>query len=181
MPLNVAAAWKLQADLVLNTPDRLLLNGSSPDGFAALAGRSGSKDKVQVLLNNYQLNYDIVREIAALTVPLLNTSTTAYPLIQPNGLFNGEQACFQPGTQFFLSVCQTYVQATIRNNTSTAYKLIVENLPWDKTPTYEVDIQRVGGGMVHQIHQVVEDVGNSINITVPFPANTQDLISISKL
>jgi len=70
-PLNVAAAWKLQADLVLNTPNRLQLQGDSPNGFAALAGRSGGDEEygeVQVLLNNYQLDYDIPREIANGTV-----------------------------------------------------------------------------------------------------------------
>ena len=99
-PLNVAAAWKLQASLVQDTPNRLSLTGSSPDGFAALAGRSNSK--VQVLLNNYQLNYDIVREIANITVcrgvdeirfianfitqaPYINASTAAYPVLQSNG------------------------------------------------------------------------------------------------
>ena len=67
-PLNIAAAWKLQSSLVQDTPNRLSLQGSSPDGFAALAGRSISKNEVQILLNNYQLNYDIVREIANITV-----------------------------------------------------------------------------------------------------------------
>jgi hypothetical protein len=65
IPLNIAAAWKLQAELVLQTPVRVKLSGDSPDGFAALAGRSDHKDEVQILLNNYQLNYDIPREIAA--------------------------------------------------------------------------------------------------------------------
>lgn len=65
VPLNVASAWKLQAELVMQTPIRVKLDGSSPDGFAALAGRSASRNQVQILLNNYQLNYDIPREIAA--------------------------------------------------------------------------------------------------------------------
>lgn len=67
-PLNVAAAWKLQADLVLDTPERLSLEGASSNGFAALAGRSEQTHEVQVLLNNYQLDYDIPRQIANGTV-----------------------------------------------------------------------------------------------------------------
>lgn len=105
MPMNVAAAWKRQAELVLQTPNRLHLDGSSPDGFAALAGSSSSsKQQVQILLNNYQSDYDIAREIAAQLVSdeiardslavlqltlrkvlYMNTSTTACPLIQENG------------------------------------------------------------------------------------------------
>jgi hypothetical protein len=69
VPLNMAAAWKLQGKLVTKTPDRVQVNGSSPDGFAVLAGRSKTRDEVRILLNNYQLlNYDIIREIAAQTV-----------------------------------------------------------------------------------------------------------------
>jgi len=63
--LNVAAAWKLQGDLVATTPQRLQLSGASGNGFAALAGQSTGRTRVQILLNNYQPNYDIAREIAA--------------------------------------------------------------------------------------------------------------------
>jgi len=65
--LNVAAAWKLQGDLVVTTPQRLQLSGASGNGFAALAGQSAGRTRVQILLNNYQPNYDIAREIAAQT------------------------------------------------------------------------------------------------------------------
>lgn len=65
IPLNVAAAWKLQGSLVLKTPQRVQLLGASSNGFAALAGRSNSGSLVQILLNNYQPNYDIAREFAA--------------------------------------------------------------------------------------------------------------------
>lgn len=70
-PLNIAAAWKLQGDLVVNASDRLGLHGVSDDGFAALAGRDGGRGGVQVLLNNYQPNYEIAREIAAEMVCML--------------------------------------------------------------------------------------------------------------
>lgn len=82
-PYNIAHAWKLQYELVSQTPQRVKLSGNSSNGFAALAG--ASPNKVQVFLNNYQLNYDIAREIANGTVPYLNASTSAYPLIQENG------------------------------------------------------------------------------------------------
>jgi hypothetical protein len=83
--------------------------GSSADGFAALAGISTDRTKVQTLLNNYQFDFDIATEITAqivslfinrglyelffafaksccrLQVPILNTSTSAYPLLQDNG------------------------------------------------------------------------------------------------
>ena len=118
IPLNVAAAWKLQAELVLNTPNRIGLESFDDQGFAVIAGAGMKMDShqnmVQVLLNNYQLDYDIVREIAAQTAPYINTSTAAYPLIQENGrmspqllflyevtlltslhaVLNGEEACF---------------------------------------------------------------------------------------
>jgi len=68
IPLNIAAAWKLQASLVTQTPQRLQLDGHSSSGFAALAGRSNCQDQVQILLGNYQVNYDIPREIAGVLV-----------------------------------------------------------------------------------------------------------------
>ncbi|KAK4540359.1 hypothetical protein LTR36_009316 [Oleoguttula mirabilis] len=79
VPLNVAAAWKLQAELVVNTPDRLELEGASPNGFAALAGGNGGEE-VQILLNNYQLDYDIPREIANGTVGRHSSASFAYTL-----------------------------------------------------------------------------------------------------
>lgn len=85
VPLDVADAWKLQWQLISATPQRVRLHGDSSDGFAALSGRSADGRQVQILLNNYQLDYDIVREIAAQQAPFYNSSTTAYPIIQPNG------------------------------------------------------------------------------------------------
>ncbi|KAJ9246967.1 hypothetical protein DTO207G8_8427 [Paecilomyces variotii] len=85
IPLNVAKAWLLQGKLVTETSHRVKVNGSSEDGFAALAGISTDRTKVQVLLNNYQFDYDIAREITTKMVPMLNKSASAYPLIQENG------------------------------------------------------------------------------------------------
>lgn len=65
IPLNAAKAWYLQGKLVTETSQRVQVDGSSPDGFAALAGASTSGTQVQVLLNNYQFDYDVVTEITA--------------------------------------------------------------------------------------------------------------------
>ena len=65
VPLAAAKAFKLQGNLVLKTPNRVKVSaGHSENGFAVLAGRSTDLATVQVLLNNYQLNYDIPKEIA---------------------------------------------------------------------------------------------------------------------
>ncbi|OJJ42277.1 hypothetical protein ASPZODRAFT_20604 [Penicilliopsis zonata CBS 506.65] len=180
VPLNAAAAWRLQADLVVNASSRLEVRGSSPDGFAVLAGRSATADEVQVLLNNYQLDYDIPRQIAAVMAPELNTSTTADPIIQSNGLLNGEQACLLPGTAAVIPVCQTFLEATVRNNTSQGYQLNITNLPWDATTSYEVQIARVGGGQVYHVVQEAIGSGNSFEITLDLPGNAQDLVKIRK-
>jgi hypothetical protein len=180
-PLPAAAAWLLQADLILHTPTRLALTGSSPDGFAALAGIDSSNTIVNILLNNYQPDYDIAREIAAIAAPLINASTAAYPLIQENGLFNGEQACFNPGTQFFIPVCQTYVQATIRDNACDGYKLVVQHLPWGKDTKWSAEIKRVGGGSVMKEVKTFEGKGRTLKVQVPFPPNAVDLISVTRL
>ncbi|KAJ5526162.1 hypothetical protein N7494_012812 [Penicillium frequentans] len=66
--LNQAAAWGLQAQLISATPERVQVEGSSSDGFAVLAGRSSTPNVVQVLLNNYQPDYDMISEITHATV-----------------------------------------------------------------------------------------------------------------
>lgn len=66
--LNQAAAWGLQAQLISATPERVQVKGSSSDGFAVLAGRSSTPNVVQVLLNNYQPDYDMISEITNATV-----------------------------------------------------------------------------------------------------------------
>ncbi|KAK5119239.1 hypothetical protein LTR85_007853 [Meristemomyces frigidus] len=164
--LNVAAAWKLQASLVLNTPDRLSLDGASSNGFAALAGCSEGMDEVQILLNNYQLDYDIPRQIANGT---------------PNGLLNGEQECFYTGNPlFYIPICQTFPQATIRNNTATSYRLKVTALPWSEHTKYDVVVQRVGDGDVHRTILKKQGQGCQLDMTLRFPANAQDLVTIRK-
>jgi len=65
IPLNAAKAWLLQGRLVTETNNRLKVVGGSEDGFAALAGISTNLTKVQILLNNYQLDFDIATEITA--------------------------------------------------------------------------------------------------------------------
>lgn len=70
IPLNAAKALLLQAKLVTETPYRVAVDGSSEDGFAVLAGHSADHTKVQVLLNNYQLDYDIVREVTSQIVSI---------------------------------------------------------------------------------------------------------------
>lgn len=73
IPLNAAKAWLLQGKLVTQTPNRVKVVGSSADGFGALAGVSVDHAKVQVLLNNFQLNYNIATEITAQMVSQMET------------------------------------------------------------------------------------------------------------
>lgn len=68
VPLPVAAAFKLQKELVVGTPQKLQLGRSSVDGFVVLAGRTETGHVVKVLLNNYQVDYDVLREITAILV-----------------------------------------------------------------------------------------------------------------
>lgn len=181
IPLNDAAVWLLQASLILQTPTRLSLTGSCPDGFAALAGIFPSNPTVNILPNNYQPDYAIAREFAAIAGPLINTSTATYPLIQKNGLFNGEQACFKPGTQFVIPVCQTYVQAKIREKTSNAYDVVFENLPWGDSTGWRVEVRRVGGGSVGEVGREFKGVGRRVRVEGAFLANAVDLISVVRL
>ncbi|KAJ5784504.1 uncharacterized protein N7503_009716 [Penicillium pulvis] len=173
--LNQAAAWSLQAQLISATPERVQVEGSSNDGFAVLAGRSTTPDVVQVLLNNYQPDYDMVSEITNAMLPFLNASTSAYPILQENGLFNGEQACLKSNnTRFIVAVCNTFPQAKVRDNRTKQYHLIIENLPWNESDDYEVFLHRVGGQNVSSIHTLQS--GRELH--VPIPVNAQDLITI---
>lgn len=74
IPLSAAKALLLQANLVGQSPNRVKVQGSSDDGFAVLAGVSTDNTKLQILLNNYQLNYDIVTQTTTQIVshPMLN-------------------------------------------------------------------------------------------------------------
>lgn len=95
IPLNVAKAWLLQGKLVTETSHRVKVNGSSEDGFAALAGISTDRTKVQVLLNNYQFDYDIAREITTKMVRTW-TRTSVYLYSNRVNLLGSyvEQVCF---------------------------------------------------------------------------------------
>ncbi|KAL3440141.1 hypothetical protein BJX65DRAFT_316954 [Aspergillus insuetus] len=175
IPLNAAKAWLLQAKLVTETANRIKVVGSSEDGFAALAGVSTNRTKVQILLNNYQFDYDIATEITAQMVPMLNTSASAYPLLQESGLLNGESTCFITGA------CMTFHQATVRNNTSKAYHLHVTGLPWDDSDSYELEVKRVANGVTNSTYLRKTGWGNVAHLAIPFPANAQDLIVVQKV
>ncbi|KAL3496925.1 hypothetical protein BJX62DRAFT_232121 [Aspergillus germanicus] len=168
--LNQASAWALQAQLLCETPKRVSVEeGSSSDGFAVLAGRSSARDTVHVLLNNYQPRYDMIREITDGMVPYINASTAAYPLLQGNGLFNGEQSCFNTNnTRFIVAVCNTFPNATMRENTTKAYRLVITNLPWSNFDAYEVSFQRVGGEKHRSSTQRLAEVPLSVRASPVF-------------
>lgn len=91
------------------------------------------------------------------------------------------------------------MQVTIRDNESDSYRLVVNNLPWDARSSYVLQIQRVGDGEVYQVYRTVHGNGNCIGMTskilvfslfradlvveftVPFGANAQDLVTITKV
>ncbi|KAL3462521.1 hypothetical protein BJX64DRAFT_288210 [Aspergillus heterothallicus] len=175
IPLNAAKAWLLQAKLVTETANRVKVAGSSEDGFAALAGVSTNRTKVQVLLNNYQFDYDIATEITAQMVPMLNTSASAYPLLQESGLLNGESTCFITGA------CMTFHLATVRNNTSKAYHLHVTGLPWKDSDSYELQVKRVANGVNNSTYLRRTGRGNVADLAIQFPPNAQDLIVLQKV
>ncbi|CAI7633555.1 unnamed protein product [Penicillium palitans] len=157
IPLNVAKAWFLQGKLVTDTKNRMNVFGSSEDGFAALAGISDDRTKVQILLNNYQFDFDIATEITTQMIPILNTSASASPLLQDNGLLNGESTCFISGA------CMTFPKATVRNNTSIAYRLHITGLPWQETDTYELQVQRVANGVTNSTYLSKNGKGHNIS------------------
>ncbi|OJJ46531.1 hypothetical protein ASPZODRAFT_142343 [Penicilliopsis zonata CBS 506.65] len=136
---NAGAAWVLSGQFVTETANRLALTGSSPDGFTALAGISDEEDQVQIMLNNYQVDYDILRQNTVQLITELDVNVSASPITQENGLFNGEQACFTFDDNAVLG-CTTFMQPIIRDNHATAYALEVKNLPWSSSTKYTAEI-----------------------------------------
>ncbi|KIW95009.1 uncharacterized protein Z519_04989 [Cladophialophora bantiana CBS 173.52] len=177
IPRNVAKAWVNYINFLNRTPNRLEVSGGSSDGFAVLAGRSNDTHQIQVFLNNYQLDYTVPQEI----LPYLNSSTLAYLPVKPDGLINGDQVCFADGNQLFLfPSCVTFAPVSQRNNTSNTYRLRVSDLPWNSTTRYYIDILRVGGSNATTLEFTREGQGSNLDITLDFPANAQDLITITK-
>lgn len=86
IPRNIAIAWLNYMSLLNQTPNRLELSGSSADGFAAIAGRSDDNNTVQVFLNNYQLDYEIPREI-------LTELASIYLFIKLEAAANNSTSC----------------------------------------------------------------------------------------
>lgn len=119
--------------------------------------------------------------------------TTQLNFDSPSTVLNGEQACFLTGA------CLTFAQATVRNNTSEAYHLQLVGLPWSDTEGYKIEVLRVADNVNQQIYLSREGHGNVIgrcrlkylfgaeqtltvlDITLPFPANAQDLVSVEKV
>lgn len=102
----------------------------------------------------------------------------------------------------------TFHQATVRNNTSKAYNISVVGLPWKESDGYELKVRRVANGVTNSTYlqrtgqgnvigeflfpcqMIIQTYGclsaiscltNSADLTVPFPPNAQDLITVQKL
>lgn len=60
--------------------------------------------------------------------------------------------------------CVTFAPVSERNNTSNAYRLRINDLPWNSTTRYYIDVQRVGGTNATTLEFTFEGQGSSIGI-----------------
>jgi hypothetical protein len=56
----------------------------------------------------------------------------------------------------------TFHQATVRNNTSNAYRLHITGLPWEETDKYELQVQRVANGVTNSTYLWENGKGDTI-------------------
>lgn len=54
----------------------------------------------------------------------------------------------------------TFPQATQRNNTSTAYKITIVELPWGDSDEYELEVHRVANDVTNSTYLLKRGQGN---------------------
>lgn len=140
-----------------------------------------------------------------MALPVLNGQQACFKLGNPLFYVPGKNDFYRtmPGSRLtVLLVCLAFPQAVEHDNSANSYKLHVANLPWSASTQYKVTVARVGGagmystafrptfqqftgkgktlGTYHLMREKGALTDWILDVTINFPANTQDLVTIEK-
>lgn len=143
---------------MLDTPQRLRVEGVDTFGFAAIAGRSQDGDSVQILISNYAIPADF--KLLGLKIPA--------ELLKPGG-----------GIPDLSKVRSLPPRDDITYRDNAGYNLTVNNLPWGKTP-FSVKRYRINQTLNLDLVEERSGSGGNLTLSSPLAPDAVELIILHR-
>ncbi len=152
---KTAYTFKAMGEM-LATPRRLAVEGADTFGFAALAGRSVSKDTVQILISNYM----IPTHLHAMEMP-------------------PDVAKTLPPTLDFSKIRSLPRREDIVYRDNAGYDLTIDNLPWGKG-AFSIKRYRIDKSNNLDLVEEKSGSGGSVNLANTMAADAVELVVVRK-
>jgi xylan 1,4-beta-xylosidase len=143
---------------MLDTPQRLPVEGSDTFGFAALAGRSNDGNTVQILISNYAIPANYKPDLMPMPPELQKTSPPMPDMSKVK----------------FLPLRHDIVY---RDNAG--YKLAIKNLPWGLAP-FSVQRYRISKTENFDLIETGSGKDGILNLSHSLPTDTVELIVLKR-
>jgi xylan 1,4-beta-xylosidase len=155
---KTAYAFKAMGKM-LDTPQRIALDGTDTFGFAGLAGRSADGKTVQVLLSNYAIPAGYKPKDMHMPVELEDPSAPSQ--------FDAHKYKFLPNRN----------DIVYRDNAG--YSLTIKNLPWGNA-AFTVKRYRVSKNQRLELVEEKAASGETLTLTNPLPTDTVELLVLER-
>jgi hypothetical protein len=139
---------------MLDTPQRLPVQGTDTFGFAAIAGRSADGKTVQILISNYSIPAGFKPHM--LQMP-------------PESIKAG------PPLPDFSKIKFLPPRADIVYRDNAGYRLMIDNLPWGKKP-FDVKRYLISKKQDFDLVEETSATGGSLKLSSPLAPNAVELI-----
>jgi hypothetical protein len=143
---------------MLDTPQRLDVNGADTFGFAALAGRSADGKTVQILLSNYAIPADYKPDLMPMPADLQKAS---------------------PPMPDFSKVKFLPLRTGIQYHDNLGYNLTIDNLPWGNA-AFTIKRYRISPTQNFDLIENSAGRSGALNLVNAFPPDTVELIVLER-
>jgi xylan 1,4-beta-xylosidase len=143
---------------MLDTPQRLAVEGTDTFGFAALAGRSGDGDTVQIIISNYAIPAGF--KLNPMQIP-------------------PEVAKALPPQLDFSKVKSLPRRTDIVYRDNSGYSLTIDNLPWGAAP-FSIKRYRISKAENLDLVEEKSGAGSSFHLSSPLAPDAVELIVLRR-
>lgn len=150
---KTAYAFKAMGEM-LDTPQRLAVEGTDTFGLAALAGRSADGNTVQVLISNYEIPHNYKPDLMPMPAELQKAA---------------------PPTPDMSKVKFLPLRTDIIYRDNRGYKLTIRNLPWG-VATFSIKRYRISKTQNLDLEEEKSARGNSFDLTTALAPDALELI-----
>jgi hypothetical protein len=156
-PYKTAFAFKAMGEM-LNTPQRLRVEGTDTFGLAALAGRSADGNTVQVFISNYAIPAGYKPNYMPMPAAVLEQLPPHSGAAPEKGLARRTDIVY-------------------RDNVG--YNLLIANLPWGKA-TFRLKRYRIDATRSLELVEEESESGGRLKISNPLPTDSVELIVLQR-